>query len=78
MFNLPSTYHRIVTICFPRGPWNSSFILCSRTQTTMPIVRKKAAMTPHIIGVKGRKNSQALEFNFLTGATTTSPDSIYG
>lgn len=35
-------------------------------------------MTAHINGVKGRKNAQALEFNFLTGATTTSPDSIYG
>ena len=44
----------------------------------MPTVRKKAAMTPHINGVNGCKNSQALEFNFLIGATTTSPDSIYG
>jgi hypothetical protein len=39
---------------------------------------KKIAVIPHIFGVNGLKNAQALEFNFLTGATTTSPDSIYG
>lgn len=35
-------------------------------------------MTAHITGVNGLRNDQALEFNFLTGATTTSPDSMYG
>ena len=35
-------------------------------------------MTSHIIGVNGLKNAQELELNFLTEATTTSPDSIYG
>lgn len=39
---------------------------------------KKQAVTPHISRVNGLKNAKAPEFIFLTGATTTSPDSIYG
>ena len=73
-----SPHHRTVTTCFFGGPRNSSFILCSKIQTTAPTMRKKIAVTPHIIGVNGLKNAQALEFNLLTGATTTSPDSTYG
>lgn len=69
-----STHHIIVTSCFLGGPRKSSFILCSRIHTTVPTIMKKAAVTAHIHGVNGRKNAQALE-NFLTGATTTSPDS---
>lgn len=72
------THHRTVTICFLGGPLNSSFNLCSRIQTTVPTTRKKTPVTAHISGVKGRKNAQAFEFSFLTGATTTSPDSMYG
>ena len=41
-------------------------------------MRKKILVTSHIIGVNGLKNAQALEFNSLTGATTTNPDPIYG
>ena len=41
-------------------------------------MRKKIHVTSHIIGVNGLKNAQALEFNSLTEATTTSPDAIYG
>lgn len=78
MSNVPSTHHRSVTNCFLGGPRNSSFVLCSRIHTTSPIIRKKAAVTPHIDGENGRKNVQALEFSFKTGTTTTSPDSIYG
>lgn len=73
-----STHQRTVTTCFLGGPRNSSLILCSRTHTTAPTTRKKIAVTPHINGVNGRKNAQAFEFDFLTGATTTSPDSMYG
>ena len=73
-----SAHHRIVATCFLGGPRNSSFILCSKIQTAAPTMRKKIAVTPHIIGVNGLKNAQALEFNLLTLATTTSPDSTYG
>lgn len=41
-------------------------------------MRKKAAVTPHIDGVNGLKKAQALEFNFLTGTTTTNPESMNG
>lgn len=41
-------------------------------------MRKNAAVTAHINGVNGRAKDQALELIFFTGATTTSPDSIYG
>jgi len=39
-------------------------------------MRKKAAVTAHIGGVKGRKNAHGVSFSFVTGATTTSPDSM--
>ena len=39
---------------------------------------KDTPITHHIMGVKGRKNAQALDSWVLTGATTTRPDSIYG
>ena len=64
--------------CFLGGPRNSSFVLRSKIQTTAPTRRKDIPVTHHINGVNGLKNAQALEFNFQTGATTTSPDSIYG
>lgn len=35
-------------------------------------------VTAHIDFVNGLKKAMALEFVFLTEATTTSPDSIYG
>lgn len=35
-------------------------------------------MTIHMFLENGLKKAQVLDFNFLTGATTTSPDSIYG
>lgn len=42
-------------------------------------MRKKAAVTAHIILLNGLRNAQGFEFNVvLTGATTTSPDSMYG
>ena len=72
------THHIIVTNCFLGGPRNSSFVLRSKIQTTAPTRRKDIPVTHHINGVNGLKNAQALEFNFQTGATTTSPDSIYG
>lgn len=74
--NETSTHHKIVVSCFLGGPRKSSFILCSRIQTTAPTIRKKAAVTPHIKGVNGRKKAQALEFNFLKGASMNSPDSM--
>lgn len=43
-----------------------------------PIIRKNAPVTIHIDGVNGRKKAQGLEVIFLTGATTTSPDSMKG
>lgn len=43
---------------------------------TTPTIRKKADVTAHINGVNGRKKAQGLEYIFLTGATTTRPDSI--
>lgn len=39
---------------------------------------KNAAVTAHIFAVNGLRKAQALECTFLTGATTTNPDSIYG
>lgn len=65
-------------ICCFGGPRKSSFIRCSKIQTTAPITRKDTAVMHHIFGVNGRKKAQALEFNFLTGATITKPDSMYG
>lgn len=41
-------------------------------------MRKNAAVVIHISLVNGFRKAQALEFIFLTGATTTNPDSIYG
>ena len=71
-------YQRIVPICLFGGPWKSSLILCSKIQTTTPTTRKKTPVTHHNCGVNGLRNAQALEFNFLIGATTTRPESIYG
>uniref|UniRef100_A0A7C9DWG7 Uncharacterized protein n=1 Tax=Opuntia streptacantha TaxID=393608 RepID=A0A7C9DWG7_OPUST len=68
--------HRIVINCCLGGPRNSSFILCSKIQITAPTIRKNAPVTAHICAVNGLKNAQALEYNFLTGATTTSPESV--
>lgn len=68
----------IVTTCLLGGPRKSSFVLRSKIQTTAPTTRKNIPVTHHIIGVKGLRKAQALEFDFLIGATTTSPDSIYG
>lgn len=64
--------------CLLGVPLNSSFILCSRIHTTIPMTRKKAAVTAHKVGENGRKNAQAPVFIFLNGATTTSPDAAYG
>ena len=71
-------YHRTVENCFFGVPWNSSLFLRSKNQTTAPTTKKEIVVTSHIIGVNGLKNAQALEFNSLTEATTTSPDSTYG
>jgi hypothetical protein len=65
----------MVTHCFLRGPRKSLFVLRSKIQTTTPTTRKDIHVTHNIIGVNGLRK---LEFNFHTGATTTSPDSIYG
>lgn len=72
------TNHRIVATCFLGGPRKSSFLLCSNIQTTAPTRRKNDPVTAHIVGVNGLRNAQALELDFLNGATTTRPDSIYG
>lgn len=45
---------------------------------TAPMIRKKAAVTAHIPPVNGLRKAHAFEFIFLTGATTTNPDSAYG
>jgi hypothetical protein len=68
----------MVINCFLGGPLNSSFILCSRIHTTIPIRRKKEAVTIHIYLLNGRRKAQAPEFSFLNGATTTSPDEANG
>lgn len=65
-------------ICFLGGPRKSSFNLCSKIQTIAPTSRRKAPVTIHMFLENGLKKAQVLDFNFLTGATTTSPDSIYG
>ena len=70
--------HKIVMHCLLGGPRNSSFVLCSRIQTTIPIKRKKAAVTIHMAGENGCKKAQAPVFSFLSGATTTSPEAVYG
>lgn len=36
------------------------------------------ALTGHIFGENGLGKAQALDCTFLTGSTTTNPDSIYG
>lgn len=72
------THQSIVIICLLGGPRKSSFNLCSRIHTTDPTMRKKKAVTHHSFQVNGLKKAHALESDFLTGATTTSPDSIYG
>lgn len=43
-----------------------------------PTKRKKAPVTAHISIVNGFRNDQGLDLASLTGATTTSPDSING
>jgi hypothetical protein len=68
------THQRMVTHCFLGGLRKSLFVLRSKIQTT-PTTRKDIHVTHNIIGVNGLRK---LEFNFHTGATTTSPDSIYG
>lgn len=68
----------MVIICCLGVPLNSSFILCSRIHTTIPMKKKKEAVTIHIRGVNGRKKDQPPVFVFLKGATTTSPDAAYG
>lgn len=71
-------YQNIVTSCWLSGPRNSWLIRCSRIQTTTPTKRKKAPVTPHISQLNGLRKAQAVDFTFLTGVTTTSPDSMYG
>ena len=68
----------MVTNCLLGGPLKSSLVRRSKIHTTAPTTRKNKPVTNHIIGVKGLKKAQALEFDFLMGATTTSPDSMYG
>lgn len=72
------THHKMVISCVLGGPLNSSLILCSKVQITIPTRRKKAALTPHSSGENGRRNAQAPVFNFLNGATMTSPDAANG
>lgn len=72
------TNHKMVVTCFFGGPLNSSFILCSRIHTTMPMTMKKAAVTAHICKLNGRRKAHAPVLSFLNGATTTSPDVAYG
>lgn len=72
------TNHSMVMICLLGVPLNSSFIRCSKIQTTVPTTRKKKAVTAHNVGENGRKKAQAPVFIFLNGATTTSPDAAYG
>lgn len=68
----------MVTTCFLGGPRKSSFVLCSRIHIIAPPIMKKIPIRHHIWAVNGCRNAQALEGSFLTGATTTSPDSMYG
>uniref|UniRef100_A0A2P2IQK6 Glutamate receptor n=1 Tax=Rhizophora mucronata TaxID=61149 RepID=A0A2P2IQK6_RHIMU len=70
--------HKMVMTCLLGGPLNSSFILCSRIQTIMPIRRKKQPVMIHKSGLNGLRNAQAPVFNFLNGATTTNPDAANG
>lgn len=71
-------YHRVVTICCLGGPRNSLFMRCSKIQTTAPTTRKKIPVTHHNLAVNGLRKAQVPEFSLLTGATTTSPDSVNG
>lgn len=71
-------YHIMVTNCLLAGPLKSSLKRRSKIHTTAPTTKKNIPVTNHIIGVNGLRKAQALDFIFLIGATTTSPDSIYG
>lgn len=72
------TDQKIVMSCFLGEPRNSWLSLCSRIQTTAPTKRKNPAVTSHIARVNGFMNAHGFDFFSLTGATTTSPDSMYG
>lgn len=75
---LQKAYRNIVISCRLGGPRKSSFIRCSRSQTTNPIKKKNAPVTHHIWNVKGFRKTHALEFLLLTGATMTRPVATYG
>lgn len=68
----------VVMICCLGGPRNSSFMRCSRIQMTTPTTIKKMPVTHHSLAVNGLRNAHVPEFSLLTGATTTSPDSVNG
>lgn len=68
----------MVASCLLEVPLKSSLLRRSRIHTAAPTTKKDSPVTNHIHGVNGLRKAQALEYNFLIGATTTSPDSIYG
>ena len=71
--------HKLVPIWCNGGPRKSSFIRCSRAQTTKPIKTKKAAIVTQRSQVKGFKKAHAFLFLLsLTGTIICTPDSVYG
>ncbi len=72
-------YHKLVPISCNGGPRNSSFIRCSRTQTTKPMKTKKHPLVIQRSKVKGFKNTHAFLLSLsLIGTTNVTPDSVYG
>ena len=68
----------MVMNCFLGGPRKSSLSLCSRIQTTAPMIMKNMPVVIHISRLNGFRNAHGFELLFVTGTTTTSPDSMYG
>lgn len=70
---------RMVPASYEGGPRKSSFILCSRTQTTNPMKTKKQALVTQRSHVKGFKKIHAF-FLLLSviGTIIDTPDSVYG
>ena len=69
----------LVPIWWDGGPRNSSFIRCSRTQTTKPMKTKKQALVTQRSHVKGFMKTHAFLFLLFTrGTIIDTPDSVYG
>ena len=70
---------KLVPTWYRKGPRKSSFIRCSRTQTTKPMNMKKHPVVNQRSQVNGSKNTQAfLLLLSLIGTSMDTPDSVYG